>query len=122
MRYNEMALAGDVSLQEKMRLGETVDVYYYGTKTLEKQAIPTVQDTRFYQELNNLQQGSSTFIISPDQGISDVVLALKLPDTYTPVGGGTPYTGLAVSRAWGYQLINSISVRYGGLNLAPVCC
>lgn len=60
-----MALSGDSSIQEKMRLGDVVDVYYYSSKTLEKQAIPTVQDTRFYQELNNLQAGSSTFIVSP---------------------------------------------------------
>jgi len=109
-----MALAGDVSLQEKMRLGESVDMYYYGTKTLEKQAIPTVQDTRFFQQLNNLRQGSSTFILSPDQGVSDIILAVKLPTTYTPSGGGVPYTGLAVSRGWGYQLVNTISVRYAG--------
>lgn len=110
-----MALSGDVSLQEKMRLGETVDIYYYGTKTLEKQAIATVQDTRFYQELNNLYQGSSTFIISPDQGVSDVILGIKLPETPAAGGGsGATYAGLAVSKGWGYQLINNISVRYGG--------
>ncbi len=115
-----MALAGDVSIQEKMRLGEKVDIYYYGNKTLEKQAIPTVQDTRFYQNLNTLGAGSSTFIISPDQGISDVVLGMKLPDTPALGGGvnsttaGAPWTGLSVAKAWAYQLIDTISVRYGG--------
>jgi hypothetical protein len=110
-----MALSGDVSLQEKMRLGESVDIYYYGTKTLEKQSIPTVQDTRFFQNLNNLTQGSSTFIISPDQGISDIILAVRLPDTPALGGGaGAAYNGLAVSKGWGYQLIDNISIRYGG--------
>jgi hypothetical protein len=110
-----MALSGDVSLQEKMRLGESVDIYYYGTKTLEKQSIPTVQDTRFFQNLNNLTQGSSTFIISPDQGVSDIILAVKLPDTPALGGGsGATYAGLAVSKGWGYQLIDNISIRYGG--------
>lgn len=102
-------------MQERMRLGEVSDIYYYGTKTLEKQAIPTVQDTRFFQALPQPQQGSSTFIISPDQGVSDVILGLQLPATPALGGGsGADYSGLAVSRAWGYQLINKISVRYGG--------
>jgi len=109
-----MALSGDSSIQEKMRLGEVVDCYYYGTKTLEKQAIPTVQDTRFFQALNNLQAGSSTFIISPDQGVSDVILGVKLQDVNSRGSGTNGYGALAVSRGWAYQLINKISVRYGG--------
>lgn len=110
-----MALSGDVSMQERMRLGEVSDIYYYGTKTLEKQAIPTVQDTRFFQALPSLYQGSSTFIISPDQGVSDVILGLKLPATPAIGGGsGAAYNGLAVNRGWGYQLVNKVSVRYGG--------
>jgi hypothetical protein len=110
-----MALSGDVSMQEKMRLGEVSDIYYYGTKTLEKQAIPTVQDTRFFQALPSLFAGSSTFIISPDQGVSDVILAVRLPETPAAGGGvGAAYNGLAVNRGWGYQLVNKVSVRYGG--------
>lgn len=110
-----MALSGDVSMQERMRLGEVADIYYYGTKTLEKQAIPTVQDTRFFQALPSLYQGSSTFIISPDQGLSDVILGVQLPATPAAGGGsGASYAGLAVTRGWAYQLINKISVRYGG--------
>jgi hypothetical protein len=110
-----MALSGDVSMQERMRLGEVADIYYYGTKTLEKQAIPTVQDTRFFQALPSLYQGSSTFIISPDQGLSDVILGVQLPATPAAGGGvGAAYNGLAVSRGWAYQLVNKISVRYGG--------
>jgi len=101
-----MALSGDASIQEKMRLGEVVDIWYYGSKTLEKQAIPAVQDTRFYQALPNLRQGSSTFIISPDQGLQDIIVGFKLP--------AQGYDGLAVARGWGYRLINKISVRYGG--------
>jgi hypothetical protein len=107
-----MALSGDVSMQEKMRLGDVTDIYYYGTKTLEKQAIPTVQDTRFFQALPNLFSGSSTFIISPDQGVSDVIVGVRLP----AVGelGVTSYNGLSLTRGWAYQLVNKISVRYGG--------
>lgn len=110
-----MALSGDASIQEKMRLGEVVDIWYYGSKTLEKQAIPAVQDTRFFQALPQRSQGSSTFIISPDQGISDVIVAFKLPATPAAgLGSGSAYNGLAVARGWGYQLINKVSIRYGG--------
>jgi hypothetical protein len=110
-----MSLSGDASLQDKMRLGEVVDMYYYGTKTLEKQAIPTVQDTRFLQAFPSLYQGSSTFIISPDQGVSDVIIAVKLPATPAVGGGaGADYSGLALTRGWITQLVKQVSVRYGG--------
>jgi hypothetical protein len=99
-------MAGDMSMQDKMRLGEVTDIYYYGTKTLEKQAIPTIQDTRFLQGLPSLGAGSSTFIISPDQGVSDVLLGIKLPSQ--------AYNGLALPRGYLYRMIKQVSVRYGG--------
>lgn len=105
-----MSLSGDTSIQEKMRLGEVKDIYYYGDRTLEKQAIPAIQDTRFLQALPSKRQGSSTFIISPDQGLQDVIVAFELPD----LSASFTYNGLAVPRAWGYKLINRVSVRYGG--------
>lgn len=108
-----MASMGDMSLQEKMRLGETVDIYYYNSKTLEKNAIPALQDTRFFQVFPSLGAGSSTFIYSPDQGVQDIIIGLKLP-VRTATTGAASYNGLAVPKAWGYQLINRISVRYAG--------
>ena len=104
---------GDVSLQEKMRLGETKDIYYYNSKTLEKAAIPALQDTRFYQVFPSMGAGSSTFIYSPDQGVQDVVVGLKLPIRVDATGAAS-YNGLAVPKGWGYQLINRISIRYSG--------
>ena len=107
-------LPGD--LQASMRLGEDKDIYYYGSKTLEKQVIPTVQNTRFKQALPSLTGGSSTFIISPDEGVSDIILAIKLPaqGAGTGVGGGVvDYSGAALPKSWGYQLIKQCSVRYG---------
>jgi len=104
---------GDMDLQSKMRLGEEVDLYYYNSKTLEKQSIPALQDTRFYQVFPSLGAGSSTFIYSPDQGVSDIIVGIKLP-VRTATTGAASYNGLAVPKAWGYQLINRISIRYGG--------
>ena len=98
-------------IQEHMRLGSSKDIYYYTRDTTHKQAIPTVVDNRFKQALNNLRQGSSTFIISPDQGISDIMFAVKLPEQGED---GVDYTDLAVGRGWLYALINRISVRYAG--------
>jgi hypothetical protein len=97
-------------LQGAMRLGTAQDLYYYSKETMHKQSIPTVVDTRFKQALNNLRQGSSTFIISVDQGISDVLLAVKLPEA----GGDISYNGLALPKGWVYDAINRISVRYSG--------
>lgn len=98
-------------LQAAMRLGSPKDIYYYGRDTLHKQSIYTVVDNRFKQALNNLRQGSSTFIISVDQGISDVLLAAKLPATD---GVDISYNGLGLNQGWLYDLINRVSVRYSG--------
>lgn len=97
------------SIQEALRLGKSEDIWYYTSHTLSKQSIPSIVDNRFYQALTSLGAGSSTFIISIDQGISDVILSAKLPAQ----GGLVDYTGLALPRSWIYALINRISVRYG---------
>lgn len=99
------------NLQSAMRLGSAKDIYYYGRESLHKQSIPTVVDNRFRQALNNLRQGSSTFIISIDQGVSDVLLAVKLP---AHGSGSVNYTDLGVPRGWLYDLISRVSVRYAG--------
>lgn len=106
----------DGGLQEKMRLGDSVDIYYYNSKTLEKQDIRTTQNTRFFQQISNTAGGSSTFIISPDQGVSDIIFALKLPEVNIAPGatGLNGYGGLAVSKAFGYQLVKNVSIRYAG--------
>lgn len=97
-------------LQSALRLGSSMDIYYYGREGLHKQAIPTVVDNRFKQALNNLRQGSSTFIISVDQGITDILLGAKLPAQ----GGSVNYTDLGLPRGWLYSLINRASIRYAG--------
>ncbi len=102
--------SGKHSLQESLRLGKPMDIWYYTSDTTHKQSIPSVVDTRFYQELTSLGAGSSTFIISVDQGISDVILSATLP---AQGDGGVDYTGLALARGWLYALINRVSVRYG---------
>jgi hypothetical protein len=99
------------NLQGALRLGSPSDLYYYDSRNTHKQSIPTVVSNRFVQALNNLRQGSTTFIISPDQGVSDIILGVKLPEHGV---GGVNYTDLALPRGWLYALIDRISVRYAG--------
>ena len=104
------ALGRSESIQEALRLGGSKDIYYYTSATLMKQSIHTIVDNRFFQALTSLGAGSSTFIISIDQGISDIILGAKLPEQGD---SSVDYTGLALPRGWLYSLISRVSVRYG---------
>jgi len=84
-----------------------VDTYYYGETNLEKQAYPTIVNNRFVQTFTNLGAGSSQFVLSPNMGISDIVLQMTFPSATTTD------TNLALPLGWGYNLISRISVRYG---------
>jgi hypothetical protein len=94
------------SVQASIRPGEMVDVMYAGETNIEKQAYPAVVNTRFVQQFTNLGQGSSQFVLSPNGGISDIILQMATP------AAGT-YTNAALPTGWGYSLLNRVSVRYG---------
>ena len=94
------------SVQASIRPGDMVDTYYYGETNIEKQAYPCIVNNRFVQAFTNTGAGSSQFVLSPQQGMSDIVLQLVMPTIATT-------TGLTLSAGWGYSLINRISVRYG---------
>lgn len=98
-------------MQAALRLGTSQDLYYYSRETMRKQSIATVVDNRFKQALFNLSAGSSTFIISPDQGLSDVLLYASLPEQGVD---NVDYSDLALPRGWLYSLINRFSIRYAG--------
>jgi hypothetical protein len=83
------------------------DVFYAGESNTTKQAYPCIVNTRFVQQFTNLGAGSSQFVISPNQGISDIILQLTFP-TATTVD-----TNLALPLGWGYNILNRVSVRYG---------
>ena len=93
------------STQKSILPGEMVDTYYYGDTNVEKQAWPCVVNNRFIQQFTNLGAGTSQFVISPNQGVSDICLYFKLP--------GTDTSGNQLVQSWGYSLIKSVSVRYG---------
>ena len=95
------------STQDMVRPGPCVDLYYYDGETHQKQCFPTTQNTKYVQNFQNLQGGSSVFTIPPQMGIQDVVLEMGFPIVATG-------TGLALPRGWGYGLIKQVSFRYGG--------
>lgn len=85
------------NVQDSIRPGEMVDTYYYGETNSEKQAYPCVVNNKFVQQFTNLSQGTSQFVISPYQGVSDVVIYLKMPDLLA-------LTGEMLPQGWGYSL------------------
>jgi len=100
------------SVQDSIRPGGMLDLYYYGESNIEKQAYPVVINNKFYTEFPNLGAGTSQFVISPNQGVSDIIIGLELP-ARTDASGVNSYNGLATTKGWGYQAIRTVSVRYG---------
>lgn len=97
------------SVQQLVRPGKCVDLYYPDPETAEKQCFRTIQNTRYVQQFANLSGGSSVFTIPPNNGVQDVVLTFELPAI-----AGPGNASLAIPRGWGYALIKQISFRYGG--------
>jgi hypothetical protein len=96
------------NVQAAVRVGDMVDTFYYGETNSEKQAYPCVVNNKFVQQFTNLGQGGGTsqFVISPYEGVSDIVLAFTM-------GAMTDSSGTALPQGWGYSLIRQVSVRYG---------
>ncbi len=99
------------SVQEIVRGGEKHDIYYYNSASLFVQQRPTLTNTKFTQALVSKNSGTSQFIFSPDQGLSDVFVMFKLKQFQGPLN---PYADYALGRGWGYSFIDNIAVRYGG--------
>ena len=97
------------STQELLRPGPCEDVFYADPKTAKKACWRTTINTRFTSALTNLTQGVSQFTLPPAAGYSDIVVAFQMPTLNTGAAAG-----LALSRGWGYDLINRISYRIGG--------
>jgi hypothetical protein len=85
------------SVQASIRPGEMKDLTYPGETNICKQAYPSVVNTRFVQTFTNLGQGSSQFVISPNGGVSDIILQMATPSAGT-------YTNVALTDGWGREL------------------
>jgi hypothetical protein len=99
------------SVQQMVRPGKCVDLYYPDPETAEKNCWRTAVNTRYVQQFANLTGGSSVFTIPPNNGIQDVVITLELP---ADGESGFVANGLAIPSGWGYSLIKQVSYRYGG--------
>lgn len=97
------------SVQDMVRPGSIMDIYYYDADTNKKQAFATTQNTKYVQQFANLTGGSSVFTIPPNNGIQDVVLNMV-----SSTVSGVDASGLALPRGWGYAMIKQVSFRYGG--------
>ena len=89
------------SVQQSVRPGKCVDLYYPDPETAHKQCFRTVQNTRYVQAFANLTGGSSVFTIPPNNGVQDVVVIMELPASGV---SGFVANGLAVPRGWAYSL------------------
>lgn len=99
------------SVQQLVRPGKCVDIYYPDPETAEKQCFRTIQNTRYVQQFANLSGGSSVFTIPPNNGIQDIILVMELPAQGV---AGADYRGAGLNRGWGYAAIKQVSFRYGG--------
>lgn len=97
------------SVQQLVRPGKCVDVYYPDPETAKKQCFRTTINTRYVQDFANKSGGSSTFTIPPNNGIQDIVLVFKVAALAAAAANG-----LGLPRGWGYSLIKQVSFRYGG--------
>ena len=98
------------SVQQLVRPGKCVDLYYPDPETAHKQCYRTIQNTRYIQQFQSLGAGSSVFTIPPNNGIQDIILTLELPSQ----ADGFTYNGSAIPSSWGYGLVKQVSFRYGG--------
>lgn len=102
-------MSSGTSVQDMVRPGSIMDIYYYDADTNKKQAFSTTQNTKYVQSFANLGSGSSVFTIPPNNGIQDIVCTFV-----TEAVSGVDASGLALPRGWGYALIKQVSFRYGG--------
>ena len=112
-RQTTMESSLSESVQQMVRPGKCVDLYYPDPETAKKACYRTTVNTRYVQQFANLTGGSSVFTIPPNNGAGDIVLTMEIPAgvNASPVFDGR---GLALPRGWGYGLIKQVSFRYGG--------
>jgi len=102
-------------LDKALAVASPENIYYYGSKTMKKQSMPTVQRTNFIQALASTDGGQSVITISPDAGVSHVILGLQLPAVGAEAG--LTYNGMALPKAWLYNCIDYVQWRYGSSSL-----
>lgn len=103
-------MSSSTSVQDMVRPGSVMDIYYYDADTSKKQAFPTTVNTKFVSAFTNTSGGSSVFTIPPNNGIQDIVVSMTTKAPLSAVDA----SGLALPQGWGYAAIKQVSFRYGG--------
>ena len=92
-----MQSAVALNVQQSIRPGSEMSTYYPGSENSKLQANATVEDNRFFVALPSLNSGSSsTVTFNPNEGLSEVIITLRLPDPGSPAAR----TGLALQEGW----------------------
>ena len=108
-KYNKrMESSLTESVQQLVRPGKCVDLYYPDPETSQKACFRTTTNTKYVSAFTNLSAGTNVFTIPPNNGIGDVIVCLTLPAITSN------YASLGLPAGWGYSLIKQISWRYGG--------
>jgi len=98
------AMIGE-SVQQLVLPGSCVDTYYAGISNVEKQCFASRVQNKFYTTLNSARSGAENVLLfNPNQGVTDMILTLQLPDL-------SGVSGIALSRGWGYRMIQNLSFR-----------
>jgi len=84
------------STQQMLVGGKCVDFQYPDPQTATKQCWRTSMNTKFTAAFNTLTAGTNTLTIPPNNGISDVLVQIKLTKPTTA-------TNVALSAGWGYE-------------------
>ena len=96
------------SIQQLVRPGKCVDLYYPDPETATKACFRTTVNTKYIQAWTNLSAGVNTLTISPNNGVGDVICVLQLPAI------SANFAQLGLPAGWGYSLIKQLTFRYGG--------
>jgi len=91
-----------------VRPSKPYDLYYYDSESSKHQAFATTFNTRYSQDIPNKAGGTSSFILPPQNGYTDVVISATIAGPASTPGA------LALPRGWLWALIDTVSFRYGG--------
>jgi hypothetical protein len=95
-------------IHSMVRPSKPYDLYYYDAETSKHQAFATTFNTRYTQDIPNKAGGTSSFILPPQNGYTDVVISATI------AGPGSSPGAIALPRGWLWALIDTVSFRYGG--------
>ena len=97
-----------MDIHSMVRPSKPYDLYYYDSESSKHQAFATTFNTRYSQDIPNKAGGTSSFILPPQNGYTDVVISATI------AGPGSTPGALALPRGWLWALIDTVSFRYGG--------